>query len=182
MLTRPLTIFLLTLIATDALANICDDETAPKLDLSASGESLSYGHADLGHGAVLSEFRNWDGHTATNSSGFRIEFCQSGSAIDVIYKGACYGADNPFCSAIGLDDEGSYLADEQPIRAAVWQMATSSEVYRLDDISLALTNLSAHVVLQPDNEFESCGCAVFYPDLIGDKRPNSVRTSTLAAK
>ena len=164
-------------LATSAAATPCYDRLDMLSNPSATADFEDTGHQDLGNGVVLSRHSGMDGHTNTVSSRFRMEFCQSGRSVEVIYRGACFGENNPFCGHAGLDGEGSFEADPAPIQAAIVEMNTSSQVYSLDAFAQRLESLGARLQDTVVSEFESCACAVFYPKLRGNKRPNSVRNS-----
>lgn len=91
--------------------------------------------------------------------------------------GSCFGENNPFCDHAGLDGEGSFEADPAPIKAAIVDMSTSSQVYSWNEFTLRLEGLGARLQDPVVSEFESCACAVFYPELLGNKRPNRGRNS-----
>ena len=164
-------------LATSAAANPCYDRLDMLSNPSATADLEDTGHQDLGNGVVLSRHSGMDGHTNTVSSRFRMEFCQSGRSVDVIYKGSCYGENNPFCDHAELDGEGSFEADPAPIQAAIVEMNTSAQVYSWKEFTQSLEGLGARLQDPVLSEFESCACAVFYPELLGNKRPNRVRDS-----
>lgn len=164
-------------LATTASANPCYDRLDMLSNPSATADHEASGHQDLGNGVVLSRHSGMDGHTNTVSSRFLMEFCQSGRSVGVIYQGSCFGENNPFCDHAGLDGEGAFEADPEPIQAAIVDMTTSSHVYSWEEFTQRLEDLGARLQDPVVSEFESCACAVFYPELLGSKRPNSIRNS-----
>ena len=144
-------------------------------DLSASGAHESNDHQDLGNGTILSQQSTWDGHTATNSANYRLEFCVSGQAISIFYMASCLGEGNPYCEEVGLSGPGSFEADRASIKSAILGMAVSDNEYSLIEFTERLEGLGARLRTHDSSGNESCGCAAFYPELIGEKRPNQFR-------
>ena len=163
----------LALLAAPALANLCHDP----IDLNSTAFHGSTGHQDLGNGAVLSRHSDMDGHTNTVFARFRMEFCQSGRTVEIIYRGRCFGENNPFCDHAGLDPERSFEADPATIEATIVEMNASSQVYSLQEFNQRLEDLGARLQEPVLSEFESCTCAVFDPELRATKRSNRVRNS-----
>ena len=164
-------------LATTVSANPCYDRLDMLSNPSATADYEASGHQDLGNGVVLSLHSDMDGHTNTVSSRFRMEFCQAGRSVGIIYRGSCFGENNPFCGHAGLDREGSFETDPVPIEAAIVDMNTSSQVYSLQEFTDRLEDLGARVQDPVVSEFESCACAAFYPELLGNKRPHRDRNS-----
>ncbi|MCH2066650.1 hypothetical protein [Shimia sp.] len=167
----------LTFMAQLTFAMPCVDRLNMLRDPSATANYSVSGHRDLGNGVVMSRHSTMDGHTATVSAGFKMEFCQSGRSINVIYRGACFGKDKRFCDHIELDSQGHFAADPGPIEAALVEMNMSALVYSWAEFTANLEDLGARLQDPVVSTFESCGCAVFYPELLGGKSPHPVRNS-----
>lgn len=162
-----------TSVATGLLANPCFEHR--DFSTGSTDYSHSFGHQDLGNGTVLSNHSGWDGHSNTSSSRFTMDFCETGQRVSIIYEGSCIGEDNPYCSVAGLTEAGSFEVDPDPIEEAILGMTRADQTYTFDQFASALARLGARLDGPTVSDYESCGCAVYYPELIGEKRPNRIR-------
>ena len=70
---------------------------------------------------------------------------------------------------------GSFEVDRDPIEEAIFEMINAARIYTFDEFTETLGRLGARLDGPTVSDHESCGCAVFYPELIGDKRPGRIR-------
>jgi len=111
---------------------------------------------DLGGGWVIQSFAA--ASEAGTQSGANVMHCDSDNVVSVV------------AGAVAAD--GSVVVDARVDIAAIFREAIASpEATGIDDILSQIEAGGARVQpLAPDGR-ESCGCAVFYPDLRTDKTP-----------
>lgn len=165
------------LVASKAQANPCYERVDMTTMPDATATWYDIGHRDLGDGIVFSEHSAWDTHRNISSSSFKLSFCEAGRRIRVLYYRRCFIDFARNCRFVGLEGEGFSVADPDPIRTAMIEMVTSDEVYDWNAFRSRLERLGAYVIDPETSGYESCGCAVFYPEMVGDRWPHRVRES-----
>ena len=108
---------------------------------------------DIGNGFIV--YHRERSEIGLDSTTAQIEHCATGRSI--------------YANLSRLNAEDIYQASADPTQL-VREAIASSEVLGLEEVVTLLRSRGIEAETS-SSEFESCGCAVFYPELVGGKMP-----------